>query len=76
MGLSYTFVVFLIILGCAVGVGMAWGIWSLHHGRRVTGTMDTALRDPEQDQAVYMREVRLRHHDLLASAYGSKYGAQ
>ncbi|KAK1066730.1 hypothetical protein LTR48_004116 [Friedmanniomyces endolithicus] len=63
MGMSYTLVVFLIILGAAACVGMGWGIWSLHNGRQ----------DPEQDQAVYMREVRLRQHEMLQNAYGRKY---
>ncbi|TKA73833.1 hypothetical protein B0A55_07625 [Friedmanniomyces simplex] len=70
MGFSYTLIVFLIVLGCACCVGMGWGIWSLHHGRQTTGSMDAALRDPEQDQAIYMREVRMRQHQLLSDAYG------
>jgi len=73
MGMSYTLVVFLIILGAAACVGMGWGIWSLHNGRQVSGSTDAALQDPEQDQAVYMREVRLRQHEMLQNAYGRKY---
>jgi len=73
MTLSYSLIVFLIVLGCAVGVGMGWGIWSLHHGRFATGASDEALRKPEQDQAIYMREVRLRQHQLLSGNTGQKY---
>ncbi|KAK0261101.1 hypothetical protein LTS09_004364 [Friedmanniomyces endolithicus] len=73
MGMSYTLIVFLIILGAAACVGMGWGIWSLHNGRQVSGSTDAALQDPEHDQAVYMREVRLRQHEMLQNAYGRKY---
>ncbi|TKA40989.1 hypothetical protein B0A54_07902 [Friedmanniomyces endolithicus] len=69
MGMSYTLIVFLIILGSAACVGMCWGVWSLHNGRQASESMDAALRDPEQDQAVYMREVRLRQHEMLQNAY-------
>ncbi|KAK4958978.1 hypothetical protein LTR10_003777 [Elasticomyces elasticus] len=73
MAMSYTLAVFLIVLGCAVFIGLAWGVWSLLHGRQSTGAMDDSMRDPEQDQAVYMREVRLRNHEFLANAYGARY---
>ncbi|KAK3675989.1 hypothetical protein LTR78_004181 [Recurvomyces mirabilis] len=66
--LPHAAIVFLIILGVAIAVAISYGIWSLIHGRDPEDSLE-----PTQDQAVYMREVRLRNHDWMAQTYGYRY---
>lgn len=65
---SYTFDVFLIIAGSGLFVLMGWAV--AHHFHQDVPTETTHMAGREYDQAVYMREVRLRHHEDIAAVVG------
>ena len=64
---TFNLLVFLIILGTAGGVLMAWAVFHFFY--------DTEAPNPHSfsaEQAVYMREVRLRSLRSLAAMMGRK----
>ncbi|TKA78281.1 hypothetical protein B0A55_04740 [Friedmanniomyces simplex] len=64
-----TLIVLLIICGCGVAVFMGWAI----SHRFMPGDASNEVHpDAAAQQAQYMREVRLRHHDNLAAGMGGK----
>ncbi|KAK3675991.1 hypothetical protein LTR78_004183 [Recurvomyces mirabilis] len=70
MGISAAGVVALIIVGVAVGVGLAWGMYITYKGKRDGGHQEEH-GDPQQEQSAYMREVRLRNQEVLAGSNGT-----
>lgn len=67
--MNHTAIIVLCILGSAIAVALAWAISNLHSGKTVTG-YDAPIAHSEQDQAVYMREVRSRNQQLMADKNG------
>lgn len=65
MSLSHSAIIVLCLVGAAAGVCLAWGVCTL---------VDKKIqRDPhsmDAEQQSYMREVRLRNHDILAAMTG------
>ncbi|KAK5113810.1 hypothetical protein LTR62_003194 [Meristemomyces frigidus] len=67
--LPHPAIVLLIIIGVAIAVAIGYAIWSLFHGHHET----PATTEPSNEQAGYMREVRLRNQDFMAKNYGRKF---
>jgi len=69
MGLDNSVIVLFIIMGCGVSIVMGWAI----SHRFMAQTEEPQLHpDAATQQAQYMREVRLRHHDVLAVGMGGR----
>lgn len=65
---NYPLLVFLVILGCAAGVMLAWAgahFWTARYAK-------PAITGPSAEQAQYMREVRLKNVEDLAYGGGTK----
>ena len=67
--ISHTLIVLAVIVGAGVSVLLGW---SITHHFESPGAGDIDLPAQEANQAIYMREVRLRHHDELATMFGGQ----
>ncbi|KAK5727734.1 hypothetical protein LTR17_012496 [Elasticomyces elasticus] len=67
--MNSTVIVLPVILGCGVAVVMGWAI--SHRFIRPEESKEVP-QDVVAQQAQYMREVRLRHHDDLAMSMGGR----
>ncbi|TKA30951.1 hypothetical protein B0A50_01919 [Salinomyces thailandicus] len=72
MGISHAGIIVCIIVGAAAGVALGWSITHRFWVQgKSDGTAPTEASAAGGEQASYMRDVRLRHHDNLASDYGA-----
>lgn len=72
MGFSYQVIVLFVILGAAGAVLLGWAATHVFHTKPPSPHGDYTA-GTEFNQAVYMREVRLRHQEhLAASSQGGK----
>ena len=67
--IDHTVIVLCVIIGAGASVVLGWAI--AHHFESPAAG-DNDVRTQEADQAIYMREVRLRHHDDLAMMFGGR----
>lgn len=75
MAISNSAIIVCIIFGAIAAVGMGWGIthrfWMARRNEDGTAQVEAGAAGGRFEQAQYMREVRIRHQDNLASDYGA-----
>ena len=64
---NYNLIVLVIILGVAAGVLLCWAVYHFFYNNKYRETNPYTMSG---DQAVYMREVRLRNLENIAAVMG------
>ncbi|WPG98648.1 Hypothetical protein R9X50_00144100 [Acrodontium crateriforme] len=64
---DYTLISLMIILGCGCGFMMLWGMFRFYNAESVERSYE-----PTKEQAIYMREARIRSLRNLAASLGRK----